>query len=329
MHTFENFFAIEKVLLLAAPPGWGKTYKLLDWAKNSKMSFIYLSPLRALSEEIYKSANSSIEGVHFTKTKSEFQQFIQEKKEFRLLIVGFEVFHLSSHFDRKNTIVVLDEFHLIYHWGQSFRPILFDTYIDLVVNNCKLLLLTATMTKENLLALSEEVNSCYYLDLGNHKLKNLPQKIYYYPKSFQTILYDNFKIELALGTPHTILVFCPYREEVKRLHYLYQKDYRVLSCVGGEAKEFSLKLASLSSPPDIIFSTTCLSHGVNLPKISHIFFLYEVGDLDFFIQMTGRGGRKGESYVVHCLENRPKTLLEVLFISMILRIKFFWEMIKW
>lgn len=329
MNSLENFYNIENALLLVAPPGWGKTYKLLDWAQNSTKSFIYLSPLRALSEEIYKSASDLMSDVHFTKTRSEFEKMMKENSYFKFLIVGFEVFNLKKEFDQKNTIVVLDEFHLIYHWGRDFRPILFDTYIDLVVKNYKLLFLSATMKKENLESLPLELESCYYLDLGNHQLKNEPQKTFYYPKKWQALLYDNLKLQIEIGASHTILVFCPYREEVKRLHYLYQKDYSVLSCVGGEAREFSRKLSSLHSPPDIIFSTTCLSHGVNLPKISHIFFLYEVKDLDFFIQMTGRGGRKGEEFVVHCLENRSKTLLEVLFISMILRLKFIWEWVKW
>jgi superfamily II DNA or RNA helicase len=59
--------------------------------------------------------------------------------------------------------------------------------------------------------------------------------------------------------------------------------------------------------PDYIISTTVLSHGVNLPDISKIYFLYVVENLDFWIQMTARGGRRGERYQVFALE-RPTDL---------------------
>jgi hypothetical protein len=41
---------------------------------------------------------------------------------------------------------------------------------------------------------------------------------------------------------------------------------------------------------------------VNLPKLEKIFFTYKVSNIDFWIQMVARGGRKGEAYKVYALE---------------------------
>jgi len=76
----------------------------------------------------------------------------------------------------------------------------------------------------------------------------------------------------------------------------------VWTCVGGEDSLFSLKVQS-EKPPKFIVATTVLSHGVNLPNISRIFFLYSVKNLDFWIQMVARGGRRGEKFEVFALEN--------------------------
>ena len=101
----------------------------------------------------------------------------------------------------------------------------------------------------------------------------------------------------------TNLIFCKYRSEVEKWEKrLFQKGYSVWTCVGGEAGEFS-KRAQNENPPNFIIATTVLSHGVNLPQISRIFFLYQVNNLDFWIQMVARGGRRGEAYEVYALEN--------------------------
>src|SRR5690606_2006907 len=112
----------------------------------------------------------------------------------------------------------------------------------------------------------------------------------------------NLEKELSLGVENTILLFCKYRSEVEEYTKKYSQKYSLLSCVGGETKDFSLSLANSEAAPKLIIATTCLSHGVNLPLIARIYFTYLVEDLDFYTQMVGRGGRKGEVFEVHCLE---------------------------
>jgi superfamily II DNA or RNA helicase len=100
----------------------------------------------------------------------------------------------------------------------------------------------------------------------------------------------------------TGLIFCQYREEVRHWESkLLSLGFRCWSCVGGEAQGFST-LVRTQLPPDFIIATTVLSHGVNLPRISRVFFTYPVKNRDFWIQMVARGGRKGEPFDVFSVE---------------------------
>lgn len=334
MDALENYYHHHQGLLFIAPPGWGKTYKLLKWMKKSEFSFVYLSPLRALSEEVYLKAAAKNRGVIFSRTFVEYEKIIKSGAKFKLLICAFEIFD-DSLLKRKDIIFVLDEFHLVYHWGETFREKLFDAYEGLFSHEAKVLLLTATMTKENLSKLNQAIDlnysSFHQIDVGNHKLKNLPQKEFYYPKIMKSFLIKNLSLELSLNISHTILLFCKYRSEVDFYAKMFTKRYGVLTCKGGETQEFSQKLALLEKAPKLIIATTCLSHGVNLPKISRVYFTYQVNDKDFYIQMVGRGGRKGESYQVHSMETSSKqftSLWRILSLNMILKLKVFWSLFK-
>ena len=61
---------------------------------------------------------------------------------------------------------------------------------------------------------------------------------------------------------------------------------------------------------DCIFSTTTLSHGVNLPEIKKVFIDYEVKNFDFWLQMIGRGGRQGSDYQVYSTDEFHTTRRE-------------------
>ena len=52
---------------------------------------------------------------------------------------------------------------------------------------------------------------------------------------------------------------------------------------------------------DFIIATSVVSHGVNLPSIGRVIFLYRVQNTAHYIQMLGRGGRRGESVQYHVL----------------------------
>jgi len=164
------------------------------------------------------------------------------------------------------------------------------------------ILLTATLTPEMVEIIKSykcHFDKMTWIDHGNQCLKYKP---FLYFKAYSQRWLENYLINL---NPHggVTLIFCAYRSEVikweKKLKHL---GHTVWTCVGGEASLFSLKVQS-EKPPNYIIATTVLSHGVNLPQISRIFFLYQVKNLDFSIQMVARGGRRGEKFEVFSLEN--------------------------
>ena len=75
--------------------------------------------------------------------------------------------------------------------------------------------------------------------------------------------------------------------------------FKALGCVGGEVDQFLNSVKENEGSIDCIFSTTTLSHGVNLPEIKKVFIDYEIKNYDFWLQMIGRGGRKGSEYQVY------------------------------
>ncbi len=264
-----------ELLLLTAPPASGKTFLLNQFMQDLNQKVLVIVPLRALANELI-----ALWGDRCWVMTPE--EWIVKKPRAQILI--------------------FDEFHLFFYWGDTFRERMWECFYEATLESRFCLLLTATMTMDML-----EVFKTYHcnfsriswVDVGNQQLKNAPFRYYKYPsKNWLTNYFD--QLIPASGTG---LIFCQYRHEVRSWEEkLKQKNFKCWSCVGGEAAEFS-KLVRTGVVPDFIVATTVLSHGVNLPVISRIYFTYQVRNLDFWIQMVARGGRRGEAFDVFALEN--------------------------
>ena len=286
-------------VLFIAPTGWGKTTLILDLVLESSKSWVYLAPLRALANEFYLRA-SKVEGAYLISSRKDLVQIMKSSLDFKLLIITPELLTIAF-LEKLNrdSIFVFDEIHLFFYWGDSFRPKLRDCYEDIMSLQFSSLFLTATMEKSLMNRWEKEsclnYDNSFILNLSNHKLKKDPDRIYGYPLSFKKNLIDEIE---SLKSSYVKLIFCPYREEVLSLRKeLTQRGHKVLSCIGGETAQFSKELASCPYP-EFIISTSALSHGVNLPKVSLVYISYRVKNYDFWVQMIGRAGRRGESFVV-------------------------------
>ncbi len=297
--VFENL-QFGDAILVTAPPGWGKTYKILKSLKESQKTFCFIFPLRALCEEVFRSAlEFRIKTINYRKSEEYSDMEIENAQ---LFIMTPEQLNTDI-LDLENTIFILDEFHLFYYWGQTFRERLLDCLHELSSTQVPLIMLSATISEELFTLIKPDLDfnyhNIYKLDFGNQSLKNIPTQIYFYPRLNNWLLDDLF-YSPSNGTK---LVFCAFRNQVKELAQdLSQRGFNVLSCVGGEAREFTDKL-STAQKLDFIVATSVISHGVNLPNISEIYFTYKVENLDFYIQMLGRGGRAGEGFSVHTLNS--------------------------
>jgi len=263
------------LLILTSPPASGKTYWINEFHRElAEPDLLILSPLRALADECREKWGDSPRVM----TPEEWMK----KKYF------------------PKTIIV-DEFHLNFYWGDTFRPLMWEVFFELA-SCCELMvLLTATLNsemQEEMKTFRSEFDEIQWCDLGNQILRNRPERYFRLPhrEMMESAI-------LHVRCTGVKLIFCEFREDVFHWEkFLKERGHKVVSCVGGEAAGFAKKLAE-EKGLEYIVATTVLSHGVNLPSISKIFFLYKVHNLDFWVQMVARGGRRGERYEVYALEN--------------------------
>ncbi len=308
MEQFNTLFQKSTMALLLSPPATGKTSLIIDIFKQKIQKVIYISPLRALAEEFYMRVKKCGE-VYIVSSFSESRVKVKKFKNSKnaLIIITpelmdsdlFWIIYIQS------PLVVVDEFHLFFYW-RSFRPVLWETCMGLANIDARVLALSATFSKELLLQFEHDfllgMNNLYLMDFGNQKLKNYPiiNKTFSNNGLGKRVLNKYLIFELFEKFNGTILYFCRYRSEVDIwLKFCKKNNINAIGCVGGESLEFSRQLKKRQ---DIkcIFSTIALSHGVNLPMINKIFISYNVENHDLYIQMVGRGGRKGEKFELYC-----------------------------
>lgn len=300
MESLNILLKKECFVLFLAPPGWGKTRLLAQLFDEFERKIIFISPLRALAEEFGKSFGKSSNVLIIRKRAEEelFDRFLKKKKA--LLVVTPELFKERYLLELLNLgdeyLIVLDEFHLFYSWGLDFRPILMEVLMGLAGTSLPMLGLSATVSNLDQVYLDFSLNfeHCFLIDLGNQTLMRHPSKVFWFLS--KKVFYRRFLFELGRKEEGVFLYFCQYREEVDQwVKHCQKKGITVLGCKGGEVAQFVVDLEKVENL-SCIFTTTALSHGVNLPSIRKVFIGYQVRDKDFWIQMTGRGGRRGESF---------------------------------
>lgn len=264
----------KSLLIFTAPPAAGKTHLIENLIKVLNQIPLVISPLRAL-------ANECILRWGATCVVMTPEEWLSRGKPHR--------------------IVIIDEFHLFFYWGDSFRPKMWEAFYQMLEDAELVIFLTATLTPEmatEIKSYTSHFDEIIWVDHGNQKLRNIPHRYFKAP----SVQWMESKILSDAHQKGVKLIFCAYRSQVYSWEKkLKARGLRVWSCVGGEAALFSLKVQS-ERPPEYIVATTVLSHGVNLPNISRIYFLYQVKNLDFWVQMVARGGRRGEKFEVYALE---------------------------
>lgn len=288
-----EYFKLESSSLsFIAKPSWGKTHLIKELIRcNEKI--VYISPLRALAEEFYEEIK-----------KDEISVCMNKKDVHDIMIFTPESFLYKFHKDYifRNHLLVIDEVHLFFLWGISFREKLLDFLeLSLPMFN-KALTLSATLDKDSLdfiyKNLSLEFKNNYILNLGNFNLASMPDHFFnlkFFASSFNTRLFKY----LILAEKKTSLVFIPFRKDLNPwLKWGRSKKLKTLYCLGGDVTRFRESLKKCPSP-DLIIATTVLSHGVNLPEINSVFFTYKEKSKALYVQMISRAGRRGASYKVY------------------------------
>jgi ATP-dependent DNA helicase RecQ len=311
MKLINELFIPSQFTLLTAPVAAGKTRMVVDFYSDNQYKVIFVSPLRALANEVYARLSQTEKHIYLAggghDLEASLTDFLQARKG--LLVATMEL--LSEDFleacaeQHEKILFILDEFHLFYHWGEGFRPILHDRFLAILETQAPVLGITATMNDEIMLKLGNDLSFhndyWIYLDFGNQKLHREPKKIHTFHPMQPGVFNRAFWRELRTKNEEDVfLLFCSYRSEVDELvERARRMGLRALGCVGGEVEIFLQELQKFEGKVDVIFSTTTLSHGVNLPEIKKVFINYEVKNYDFWLQMIGRGGRQGADYEVY------------------------------
>lgn len=321
---------IEKLLkfkstftVLIAPPAWGKTTRILDLYDDYLDLLIFVSPLRALANEFYARCYNGVRDAYILKCHSEVRNLSEKffNSDKAIIVITPELandyFFSLAYENRSRITFVIDEFHLFYYWGDSFRPALWEFCMAMANLESPILGLTATFNKKMLDRFNRDfdcaVDYKFIIDCGNQQLINYPTKMYYFSPYFRFSkkVFSHLFIKLLIKSAKKVkndkdgvmLFFCKYRSEVDNwLRFCENKNIKAIGCKGGEVEYF---LSKLDEAEDLvcIFSTSTLSHGVNLPIISKIFISYPLENLDFWIQFVGRGGRDGSKYEVFTFDS--------------------------
>ena len=306
--------------LLMAPPAWGKTWLLLQHIERGNGVWIFLSPLRALANEFYDNCGN-ISARYLIKCRADWKEVKGGKNALPTLIVTtpecLRVDGIENLARGRQVSIIVDEFHLFYLWGHSFRPTMWDSLLALSCRGFSFVALSATMNETLLRQWRRDFSlACDILveiDVGNRRFKYFPQRIYYFSPWGKRMLERRFLFLLLarqrIGKGKTMLYFCRYRRQVDSwVSFCRRRGILAVGCKGGEVEFFIEEMAALSHTPVVIFSTTALSHGVNLPQIDKVFLSYVVESEDFWLQMATRGGRNGENFQIYTLNTYKKSL---------------------
>jgi ATP-dependent DNA helicase RecQ len=315
MLTIEEENEESDLLILLAPMASGKTHFILSLIKENRGQWIYFSPLKALAKEIEaKMANTFPTYLYQKSDHPTILRSFIKKTSFLMIITEHQwSSHLKNElqFYQIKPTCIWDEFHLLYLWGDEFRPKLWDIFYEWAQWNILIIGLTATLSstffQEQWPRLGLGLSLCHLSMQNNFSFRYPPQDGFMWPKwsrpFFRSYLFwELFWIKKTIHQG-SILLFVRTRNEVfQYVSFFTQRGVSVLGCVGGETEYFQKELDSLqqkNSLPHLIVSTTCLSHGVNLPSIRLVAILYQETQKELFFQMLGRGGRQGEHYTIH------------------------------
>lgn len=309
------------LIVLLAPTGSGKTHFVLNSLRTSGRKLVFISPLKALALEFFKKAGPKSLFLEGAEGRDEFKSLKWDVCVATPEAMGDSGINLLMALDPR-PLFILDEIHLFKKWGESFRPYLLTFLENLGVLDIPILGMTATLEKDVIEWLQREMTFGFerveILDFKNMEMKHIPENHVLFPRWSKKI-FNYFFIEQMKKREGLALYFCSSRREVVSwVDFFNWLDIPALGCVGGETMKF-MESYEENKTPRVIFSTTALSHGVNLGTVDEVYISYFLNLKDLWVQMASRGGRTGKPFSVYSFDD---------FFKMRGRVKFFGILLK-
>jgi len=216
------------------------------------------------------------------------------------------------------SLMVIDEAHAVVQWGKSFRP----SYLELppVIRSLepeRLIAFTATASKEIIEGLAKDLfnGEKFHLIRGNPDRPNISYKVYPTLSKLHTA-----EMLITTGLPQPALFFCATRKRTEQFAFLLQERLPQVAIKyyhAGLAKKERDKIEKwfFAQEAALLFSTSAYGLGVDKPNIRSVVHIDLSGDIESYLQESGRGGRDGkacEAYVLLDGKERASPLLEVM-----------------
>lgn len=284
---------------MTAPTGWGKTRLVEELYGSIGRPILFLSPLTIINEECAKRF-SSYKWAKLLRQRRSFVEYLntwQEKKG--IIFCSPEIVPWSA-LQSEDILIIADEIHLFFYWGKEFRPILWESLLNIGAKNFSLIGLSATMgeriIEEIRYTFSPGMKSIFWLNLGNGQIKTRPKSIENYSLLGKQFLLKRVRMVCSLKNECAMVFVRTKREVAPLVDWLARSGVEVMGCVGGGASEFYQALLARPSAPKCIVCTSVLGHGANLPDFTHVFILFHVENEDLRTQMIGRAGRRAVAF---------------------------------
>jgi ATP-dependent DNA helicase RecQ len=286
----------QKHILCIAPTGAGKSLIYEKAAQRPQRRTVLITPLVALARQQHQKL--SLLGVR-TQLGAGGQNSQAPTSETEAWIMSPEMLRFPSRrkslFEWRPNLLVVDECHCLWEWGENFRPA-FSLVPDLLteLDIPKSIWLTATLpyeARQNL-----KVHISYPLtEIGGFEL---PSRLILTIQKTEWKYRTQALLNWTLLKKEPGIVFVPTREATLRIsRLLMAAGKNVIAYHGGMSSEErrNAELLIQKAIPDVVVATSAFGMGMDYPHLRYVVLWQAPTSILSLVQAVGRVGRNPQT----------------------------------